>query len=798
MSQGIFNNINPEATTGLMLAALLDDFKEAVCSGFSGTARPANLQAGGLWVDTSQQEAPNYIWSLKLYTGTTDLEIFRISVLSGASGASVANGLFTIRKISADAAGAILNIVKNRTLNSGQVLAGDTIGELRLTGRTNSSTDPVVGYIRATASENETTTLRGITLSLASVPLTQGAIIEHMRLITSLVETVTAHKINSKVLVAEAVATAANILATSDKVLSEFTGSTTTNINGVEVGAGETRLKIIHNRSTAELIIKHESVSALAAQRFTLPDASDLAIRPNGTIAFYYCETDTRWKYLFGMPAGAQTFIYEFPEGYTEWVAPFGGYVRVLAHQEQPNEPTSIGMGSAICRSGMKSYQAWGLNDQRQLGTIAGDQLDPFPGVGNPALKLVDISRETGVALNVHDEQLWCWGFNQHGQLLGNLVGATAPSPMPAIMPLDIPAFTRVEMDESAWGWTFSGKLYTWGRNQHGQLGVGDVTPRSSPIAVLGGLKFAAVFHGAEGTASTFGIERETGAAFAWGLNQNGQLGLGDVASRSSPVAVLGGLKFRKIAVGSGSVVGLTHDGVAYGWGGNSDGELGVGGTTPRSSPVAVLGGLTFVDVCVIPGTDNSFYGITEEGELYAWGSNAHGELGDGTVAPKSSPVAVAGGLKWERIARLSGDTRSIIALQRGTGLAYAWGANANGQLGVNDVASRSTPTAVSGGLKFGYLTIGSGFAYGPASDGKFYAWGKNSTGSVGDGSGTDRSAPVAVVGYTEPFVELPVQKVVKVVKGSTYKLRTGGGASFFGSTYIGKNIRRVTIAYDK
>jgi alpha-tubulin suppressor-like RCC1 family protein len=795
MSQGIFNNINPETTTGLMLASLLDDFKVAICSGFSGISRPANLQGGGIWVDTSQQEAPNYIWSMKLFTGTVDIEIFRISILSGASGAGIANSLFTVRKISADTAGAILNLVKNRVLNSGQVLSGDTIAELRLTGRTNSSTDPVVAYIRATATDSETTVIRGVTLSLVSAPVATGTLVEHMRLLTNLVETVLAHKINSKIFGSDSVATATDILATSDSILSEFTGSTATNINGIEVGTAETRLKIIHNRSTAELLIKHDSGLALAAQRFTLPAAEDLVIRPQGSVAFYYCETDTRWKFLFGKSSGAQQFIYNFPEGYTEWVAPLSGYIRVVSSQDTSQEPTAPGMGSAICRSGVKSYQAWGLNDFDQLGSFSGDQLAPAPGVGNPALKLVDIGRETGVAFNAVNEQFWCWGFNRHGQLLNTFVGGTQPTASSAISDV---SFTRVEMDESAWGQTFHGALYAWGLNTHGQLGVGDVIPRSSPIAVLGGFKFASFFHGAEGTASVYGVERDTGALYAWGRNQNGQLGIGNVSSQSSPIAVLGGFKFRKVAVGSGSVVGLSESGVAYAWGGNSDGELGVGNITPRSSPVAVLGGHTFVDVAVIPGTDNSFFGITEDGTLYAWGSNAHGELGLGDVASRSSPVAVVGGLKWERLARLSSDTRSIVALQLGTGVPYAWGRNNFGQLGVNDVIPRSSPVAVVGGLKFSYVTVGSGFMYGQASDGRYYGWGLNTTGSVGDGTGTDRSSPVAVVGYTEPFFEIPVQKVIKVVKGTTYKLRVGGGASFFSSTFIGKNIRRVSIAYEK
>lgn len=779
-----------------MLSSLLDDFKDAVVSGFSGSSRPTNLLAGGMWVDTSLQTAPNYIWSLKIYTGSTDIEVFKISVLTGTSGSSLANDSFTIKKISADSAGAILNLVKNRVANGGKVLSGDTVAELRLTGRTNSASNPVVAYIRATASEDQTTLNQGVSLSFSSSPVTTANLIEHLKFVSQIVESVLPHKVNSSIYGIDSVATAASLLLTSDKVLSELIGSTNSSIHGIEVGSGETRVKHIHNRSSAEITIRHASGSASAAERFSLPDSNDISLLPQESASFFYCDTDQRWKYLMGMIAGVRSFIHNFPGGYSEWVSPLTGNIRVLSFQEPSQEPTGANQDSSFARSGLKSYQAWGDNADAQLGV--GDTTDrsyPAPAGGNPQLKSFEIGSETGSGFGV-DEQLYCWGFNRHGQVLNTPVGLNQTIPALATTAI---SFTRVDIDESAWGQTFSGLLYAWGRNQHGQLGLGDVTPRSSPVAVLGGLKFCSVFHGAEGEASVFGVERDTGLLYAWGKNDKGQLGVGDVASRSSPVAVLGGLKFRKVAVGSSSVVGLTESGVPYAWGGDADGELGVGGgLLSRSSPVAVLGGLTFVDVFALPGSDNSFFGLTESGSLYAWGANTCGELGVGDVIPRSSPVAVLGGLYWERIARLNSNTRSIAAIQLGSGAAYSWGSNANGELGLGDVASRSSPVAVLGGLTFSHINFGNGFASGQSGNGRYYSWGKNNVGQLGDGTTVSKSSPVLVAGYTEPSVEVPILKIISVVRGQTYKIKIGGGASYFGSDYIGKNIRRATIAYEK
>ncbi len=196
----------------------------------------------------------------------------------------------------------------------------------------------------------------------------------------------------------------------------------------------------------------------------------------------------------------------------------------------------------------------------------------------------------------------------------------------------------------TSYGITSSNDAYMWGSNPSGSLGVGDVTVRSSPVAVLGGIKFSKLVADGVSTAklSVVGLATD-GRAYAWGDNVNGQLGVGDVTSRSSPVAVLGGLTFVDIFSAQGNYFfGLTADGTLYAWGSNGNGILGVGDTTPRSSPVAVLGGLKFA---LVQATGASNLGITQDGIAYAWGGNTNGQLGVGDVTSRSSPTAVLGNL---------------------------------------------------------------------------------------------------------------------------------------------------------
>ena len=325
MAQNIFSDIDSEVTTGLMLAALLDDFKDALMSGLSGTTRPSALQAGGLWVDTSQQDAPNYTWTLRLFNGASDLEVFKLNVLSGSSGFNLAEGQFTIRHIGDDTTGAILNLIKNRVAGGGQVLNGDTVARINITGRTDTGTAPVVAYLQAVATGDMTASDRGVGFSLLSTPVGSNTVYEHLKFLAGTIESVLTHKFNAVIYGQDTVTTGTDLLVNGDKLVTEVSAGT---IHGIESSAG-TKYKILFNSGTGSRALKHQSTVVDAEDRLLLPYGGDIILPPNGSATFYYCDTDSRWKYVCGAVYAAQTLLQDFSVGTTDWVAPATGVVVV-------------------------------------------------------------------------------------------------------------------------------------------------------------------------------------------------------------------------------------------------------------------------------------------------------------------------------------------------------------------------------------------------------------------------------------------------------------------------------------
>lgn len=161
MSQAIFSDIVPATTSGTDLATLLNGFKDAVASGMIGTSRPANLQAGGSWIDSTLEATPNFKWTYKVWTGTADITVFTMNLSTGAASISGSDSTFQVLKISADTDGSLLQLVKRRIASSGQVLDGDIIGEIEFVGRANDASNPVVAVIKAVASDNMTSSASG-------------------------------------------------------------------------------------------------------------------------------------------------------------------------------------------------------------------------------------------------------------------------------------------------------------------------------------------------------------------------------------------------------------------------------------------------------------------------------------------------------------------------------------------------------------------------------------------------------------------------------------------------------------
>lgn len=330
----------------------------------------------------------------------------------------------------------------------------------------------------------------------------------------------------------------------------------------------------------------------------------------------------------------------------------------------------------------------------------------------------------------------YCWGNNSLGQL-GNGATTNSTSPVKVAGGLTFSSVSAASLQFFACGLATSGAAYCWGYNPYGQLGSGNFANSTKPVAVTGNLTFTALSAGGGGQAC--GLV-SGGTAWCWGYNGSGQLGSATGAFSNRPVPVSGGLSFTAISAGqNGTTCGVTTAGAAYCWGFNGNGELGNGGTGNSTVPVAVSGGLTFKS---ISAGFESTCGLTPAGAAWCWGDNTWGELGNGSTTGSKTPVAVGGGLTFASISVGDGFACGVTTL----GKAYCWGYNGEGQLGTGATARGTTPLAVAGALTFASISAGYASTCAVTTGGAAFCWGDNAFGELGNQSTAQALAPVLVV----------------------------------------------------
>ena len=268
-----------------------------------------------------------------------------------------------------------------------------------------------------------------------------------------------------------------------------------------------------------------------------------------------------------------------------------------------------------------------------------------------------------------------------------------------------------------------------------GKSGSATVSVTSVPVVA-----FASVTTGGAHTCAL----TASGAAY----NARGQLGDGTTTPRSGPVAVMGGHTFQRIAAGGfsiGHTCALTVGGDAYCWGDNERGQLGgaVADLTAHPEPVRATGGVTFTALAA--GLGRHTCGLTGTGTAYCWGDNSFGALGNGTVQPSSVPVLVNGGLVLTQVIA-GGFIGHTCGLTAG-GAAHCWGENEVGALGIGSTVDRLEPAAVAGGLSFASLDAGFRHTCGRATNGAVYCWGSGGAGQLGINSTSAVDVPTKVVG---------------------------------------------------
>jgi len=290
------------------------------------------------------------------------------------------------------------------------------------------------------------------------------------------------------------------------------------------------------------------------------------------------------------------------------------------------------------------------------------------------------------------------------------------------------------------------GTLWSWGDNTYGELGLGDTSVRYSPTQVGTLTNWSKV---STGNNHTLAIKTD-GTLWSWGYNGNGELGIGNTSTTLSPVQVGSHTNWAKISAGANHSLAIKTDGTLWAWGANTAGETGHGissgtGGSGVLSPRQV-GLLT--DWAEIAGGNYFTLAVKTNGTLWTWGDNPNGNLGSGNTTDRSSPVQVGSLTNWKYVAASQGQTNFCHSLSVKTdGTLWSWGYN-NGALGDGTSTQRTSPVQVGGpfgATNWANVDAGSGCSIAIKTDGTIWTWGANFNGELGLGNTTTRSSPVQV-----------------------------------------------------
>jgi alpha-tubulin suppressor-like RCC1 family protein/fibronectin type 3 domain-containing protein len=518
---------------------------------------------------------------------------------------------------------------------------------------------------------------------------------------------------------------------------------------------------------------------------------------------------------------------------------------------------------------------AWGQNNGYQLGdgTTTNRNIPVLvPGVGN--VKAIAAGESHSLALK-EDGTVWAWGTNYSGQLGdGTSISRSTPGVVPGLTGVTAIAASK----DYSFALKSDGTLWGWGYNSYGQLGVGTIENKYTPTQVSG---LSGVTAMACGYVNVYALTND-GSLWAWGYNSNGELGLGYALENiypnyiSTPTKIPALSNVTAITARGLFAVAQKDDGTIWAWGKNDDGQVGDGTNVNKTSPVQISGlDNVFSTGCGIYHT----VVIKNNGSVWLWGNNSYGQLGDGSNIGKNAPIqlpnffmisdpmnliATAGDckivLQWSgqldaiyynvKRAGTAGGPYMIIAsnintatyadttVANGTtyyyivtavtingerstlrevsatpckpanapqltggyshsltvmadGTVWVWGDNSYGQLG--DYTKLNTRTCERLEYFDNVQAVAASEYHSVAlkMDGTVWAWGQNNYGQLGDGSTLQRCAPVQVTGIND---------VKKITTGKYFSvaLKTDGtvwawGSNTFGQLGDGTTTGRIT-----
>ncbi|MBQ4331593.1 MAG: hypothetical protein IJC31_07140 [Spirochaetaceae bacterium] len=369
--------------------------------------------------------------------------------------------------------------------------------------------------------------------------------------------------------------------------------------------------------------------------------------------------------------------------------------------------------------------------------------------------------------------ELYTWGNNEFGNI-GN--GNTNVQTTPHLVGISgrVKNVVTDSSGQTVFAITEDGKLYSWGKNNCGQIGNETTNNQTTPYLVKGidgKIKDVVSSKG-----ETIYAITEEGKLYSWGKNSTGQVGNGTTEYQTTPCLVIDGKIKNVVSSGRDFVIAITEEGKLFSWGKNNQGQIGDinaddSGLSNQLIPHLVEGIAGKVKDLII--NDNTVFAITEEGKLFSWGNNQKGQVGNNSYDDMiKSPQEVLIGVKVKNVFISFNETVYAVTEE---GKLYSWGNNINGQVGNNksaDNLKQIEPHLVGISGKVKDIVLGPYTVFVITEEGELYSWGLNNFGQVGNGTDSGIQA-------TPVKINLASKKVISVgynnVLDSVYAITEDG-----------------------
>ena len=333
------------------------------------------------------------------------------------------------------------------------------------------------------------------------------------------------------------------------------------------------------------------------------------------------------------------------------------------------------------------SVWGWGMNNNFQLADpTRRNALVPRQVPGLPPINAVTAGEDSSYALD-KTGVLWSWGLSTSGSLAMDSTSTTGlPTARDGLLPTTGPNSTNTHIQGSS-----SGGVAIAVTGQSSLSSFAMSTPKAiSALSSVTGIA-AGIYYGL--------AVRSDGSLWSWGRNDFGQLGDGTSAAHSAPKAI--GLT-NAIAVAAGNFHSLALDrtGNVWSWGYNGVGQLGDGTRISRLIPAKLS---IPANVVAISAGGNNSCALDGNGQIWVWGANDHGQLG---IASSASSVALPGLVASLTSVRNISCGTSYAVATRTDGSVWAWGRNFDGELGDGTYAKRDKPVLVVNDTASGFLSL--------------------------------------------------------------------------------------------